>query len=138
MNITTGIKTKKIMFIDDDDLILNLPDLDHKVIIGMHYIPENLDISIDDIKEFEGLEVVNDFSGTIVDTNIALHYLEKMIEITPLSDVTFMDAMEKIEKYKAEPYILHRLWPERTQWCKDTMALLNIISTKLGGLDKRV
>ena len=61
----------KIMFMDDDDLLISAPPITEDIATGVHAIPDSSDLTIDDYKFNETDEDVQDFSGTIVKVSIA-------------------------------------------------------------------
>lgn len=127
----------KIIFCDDDDILINLPEInDHEVISGYQYLTNFVE---DDKTEFNNLEkivelmktpIVNswdkisDFSGYICTYKIFKDFIENNKDkfnfehISPieklelqLTDCKFMNYLDTFKSFKPVlPFIYHRIW----------------------------
>ena len=110
----------KILFIDDDDLLLRLPDFTNfKCIRGYHYVPENdnnaSDLSLDDVNKADKSNWMKyvEFSGYWCNYSLVKEYFlnEKYVGVPCLEDTNFMNYLDEYSKNnEIEPFIFHRLW----------------------------
>ena len=112
-------KDTPILFCDDDDLLLNVPNV--KYTRGYQYVPENTcgydetyKMNQKQIKEicgkFEWSKHI-DFSGYICPLSDVCEYFSTHKRFGYLEDVIFMEYMDKkIPDNKIEPFVFHRLW----------------------------
>lgn len=126
----------KVIFCDDDDIIIRLPDIkSHKVISGIQYITgftEDEKSGYSDfhkIKEYKNSSnqkywnIVTDFSGYICSYKIfsnffKVHNLNFQKNNTKLElmsfqliDTTFMRYLDNFDVYKeSKPFVYHRIW----------------------------
>lgn len=130
-----------IMFMDDDDLLLNLPrGWTEKVPrVGRQWIGVDVpsDVRLESLHEYPMEQIDDDFSGTIC----RFQHIQDYFKVYPvnesaaraLEDVEFMKFLEEMENSEeetsSEPYIFRRIKEEGSAWagalCDSLRDLIN-------------
>lgn len=125
----------KILFCDDDDILLNLPQIDnYEVISGIQYLSNLNEVELTGYydnnqilellkSEESKLQIVDDFSGYVCSYKIFEDFFKinkfnftgnlSKLEIMKfqLIDTTFMDYLDNLNSHKLEkPFVYHRIW----------------------------
>lgn len=129
--------TDRILFIDDDDLLLTKPP-DYNIVPGMQYLSNIIETDftkfymkheIPELIKIHKFRIVNDFSGYICTYSIFKDFFKKytfnfdyksdllkkfQLNLIDCTFMTYIDDLITIQN-KIEPFIFHRIWsvPER-------------------------
>lgn len=140
-----GFLLKRIMLMDDDDLLLRVPEeinnFEYKIIQGVQYLPPFLETNFFNYKEVirdeinfnkdNDYSIVIDLSGYICYGLIMSEFFEIYSKednyqpgklLSSLTDTLYMRVLDKYkteENDKIEPFVYHRLWRNNNnkEWC---------------------
>ena len=145
LNHNTSSLNTKIMFLDDDDMLINIPNQDYQRMKGIQVLYEVLDddyIKLDtfrttDLTLVHRDRIIIDFSGYMCLKRDIIKFRNTVkIRVKCMADLDLMDYIDSLNPVElTTPFIAHRLWRDNGQkeWCKDVLEeaskMLMIIET---------